>query len=175
MTQAENRNITNLSGLTRLAGLSNRRSPIGGSNARVIVADDEAGLLRLWRKRRGETEPEGLASKPSPNPVCDRANGKPFRSPALAAHGAFVAALVEHPPHTIPLDADALDLEDRADHLGRVLAAFSVYLAVILDDTAQNVPGTLDLPHVEAVLGDLAADVTGAIQHAAEDMGWRIA
>ena len=34
MTQAENRNITNLSGRTVLAGLSNRRSFIGGSDAR---------------------------------------------------------------------------------------------------------------------------------------------
>ena len=44
---------------------------------------------------------------------------------------------------------------------------------MILDDTAQNVPGTLDLPDVEAILADLASDVIGAIQHAAEDMGWR--
>ncbi len=175
MTQAENRNITNLSGRTRLAGLSNGRSLIGSSDARVIVADDEAALRRLWRERRGAAEPEGLASKPSPIPVCDRAVGKPFRSPARAAHAAFVAALSGHPPHRIPLDADALDLEDRAELLGKVFSALSVYVAVILDDTAHNVPGGLNLPHVEAVLADLAANVTGAIQHAAEGMGWRIA
>jgi hypothetical protein len=38
MTQAENRNITNLSGRTVVAGLSNRRSFIGGSDARIIMA-----------------------------------------------------------------------------------------------------------------------------------------
>jgi hypothetical protein len=48
-----------------------------------------------------------------------------------------------------------------------------VYVTVILDDTAQNIPGSLDLRDVEAILADLAADVTGAIQHAADDMAGR--
>jgi hypothetical protein len=44
---------------------------------------------------------------------------------------------------------------------------------MILDDTAQNIPSRLDLPNIEAVLADLAADVTGAIQRATDDMaGW---
>jgi len=30
---------------------------IGGSDARVIIGDDEAARLRLWRKKRGEVEP----------------------------------------------------------------------------------------------------------------------
>jgi predicted phage-related endonuclease len=41
---------------------------------------------------------------------------------------------------------------------------------MILDDTAQNVPGGLDLPDTEAVLADLASDVTGTIQLAADEM-----
>jgi predicted phage-related endonuclease len=40
---------------------SNRRSFIGGSDARVIMGDDEAALLRLWREKRGEVEPEDLS------------------------------------------------------------------------------------------------------------------
>jgi len=31
----------------------NRRSFIGGSDARVIMGSDEAVLLRLWREKRG--------------------------------------------------------------------------------------------------------------------------
>ena len=31
---------------------------IGGSDARIIMGDDEAALLRLWREKRGEVEPE---------------------------------------------------------------------------------------------------------------------
>jgi predicted phage-related endonuclease len=38
-----------------------RRSFIGGSDARIILGDDEARLLRLWREKRGEAEPEDLS------------------------------------------------------------------------------------------------------------------
>jgi predicted phage-related endonuclease len=38
-----------------------RRSFIGGSDARIIVGSDEAALLRLWREKRGEAEPEDLS------------------------------------------------------------------------------------------------------------------
>jgi len=38
-----------------------RRSFIGGSDARIIMGDDEAALLRLWREKRGESEPEDLS------------------------------------------------------------------------------------------------------------------
>src|SRR3979411_2548666 len=39
----------------------NRRAFIGGSDARIIMGDDEATLLRLWREKRGEAEPEDLS------------------------------------------------------------------------------------------------------------------
>src|SRR4051795_8584460 len=39
-----------------------RRSFIGGSDARVIMGDDEAKLVRLWREKRGEVEPEDLSN-----------------------------------------------------------------------------------------------------------------
>ena len=38
-----------------------RRSFIGGSDARVIMGSDEAMLVRLWREKRGEVEPEDLS------------------------------------------------------------------------------------------------------------------
>ena len=38
-----------------------RRGFIGGSDARFIMGDDEAALLRLWREKRGEVEPEDLS------------------------------------------------------------------------------------------------------------------
>jgi predicted phage-related endonuclease len=40
---------------------SNRRSFIGGSDARVIMGSDEAALLRLWREKRGEAGPQDLS------------------------------------------------------------------------------------------------------------------
>src|SRR5215216_6703437 len=39
-----------------------RRAFIGGSDARIIMGDDETALLRLWREKRGEVEPEDLSA-----------------------------------------------------------------------------------------------------------------
>ena len=38
-----------------------RRHFIGGSDARIIMSSDEAALIRLWREKRGEVEPEDLS------------------------------------------------------------------------------------------------------------------
>jgi predicted phage-related endonuclease len=38
-----------------------RRFFLGGSDARVIMGSDEAMLVRLWREKRGEVEPEDLS------------------------------------------------------------------------------------------------------------------
>jgi predicted phage-related endonuclease len=38
-----------------------RRSFIGGSDARIIMGNDEAALIRLWREKRGEVGPEDLS------------------------------------------------------------------------------------------------------------------
>ena len=34
---------------------------IGGSDAKIIMGEDETALLRLWREKRGEIEPEDLS------------------------------------------------------------------------------------------------------------------
>jgi predicted phage-related endonuclease len=39
----------------------NRRHFIGGTDARIIMGGDEPALLRLWREKRGEAEPEDLS------------------------------------------------------------------------------------------------------------------
>ena len=41
---------------------SNRRQFIGGSDARIIMGPDETALIRLWKEKRGEAEPEDLTS-----------------------------------------------------------------------------------------------------------------
>jgi len=38
-----------------------RRLFIGGSDARIIMSGDEAALIRLWREKRGELDPEDLS------------------------------------------------------------------------------------------------------------------
>ena len=43
-------------------GHRDRRYFVGGSDVRIIMGDDEAVLLRLWREKRGEAEPEDLST-----------------------------------------------------------------------------------------------------------------
>jgi predicted phage-related endonuclease len=38
-----------------------RRAFIGGSDAKIIMGDDEDKLVRLWREKRGEAEPEDFS------------------------------------------------------------------------------------------------------------------
>ncbi len=45
----------------QIADSRDRRSFIGGSDARIIMGDDEVALTRLWREKRGEVEPEDLS------------------------------------------------------------------------------------------------------------------
>jgi len=45
----------------RLADSISRRSFIGGSDARIIIGNDEAALIRLWQEKRGEAEPKDLS------------------------------------------------------------------------------------------------------------------
>ena len=102
------------------------------------------------------------------------AGAKPSTSILHAAYAELGAALTEHPPRPIPVDVDAIDLEDHADHLHRVIGALSVYVTMILADTAQSVPSGLDLRYIQAALSDLASDVTGTIQQAAEGLAGRV-
>jgi hypothetical protein len=143
------------------------------STAGIAMIAQEPGLLRVCVEKPGEVGRADRSCELRPPQTCDGAGADRSASPVWAAHAEFAAVLTRHPPRPIPIQADAIDLEDRADHLSKILSALSVYLALIIDDTAQNVPGRLDLPDTEAILADLASDVTGTIQHAAEGMGWR--
>ena len=51
-----------------------RRQFIGGSDARIIMSPDEAALIRLWKEKRGEAEPEDL-SRQSHRPTRRRHRG----------------------------------------------------------------------------------------------------
>jgi putative phage-type endonuclease len=41
---------------------TNRRDFIGGSDARIIMGQDEKALIRLWQEKRGEVGPEDLST-----------------------------------------------------------------------------------------------------------------
>src|SRR5580692_11727855 len=41
--------------------LEGRRHFLGGSDARIIMGNDEGALVRLWKEKRGEVGPEDLS------------------------------------------------------------------------------------------------------------------
>ena len=41
---------------------TDRRQFIGGSDARIIMGQDEKALIRLWKEKRGEIGPEDLST-----------------------------------------------------------------------------------------------------------------
>src|SRR5437763_26058 len=81
-----------------------------------------------------------------------------------AAHARFVADLAGQLPRPIPLIPTPADFEHRAEYLNRVLEAVSMYVTHVLEDTAENVSGGLDLRDIQAAFSDLGSDVRGKIQ-----------
>jgi predicted phage-related endonuclease len=59
MTQAESTNSTKAFEHEKLLS---RRQFIGGSDARIIMGQDEKALIRLWREKRGDVGPEDLSA-----------------------------------------------------------------------------------------------------------------
>jgi predicted phage-related endonuclease len=67
-------------------GDANRRSFVGGSDARIIMGRDEAALVRVWREKRGEVQPPdysenllvqlGVATEPLNRRWYERATGQ---------------------------------------------------------------------------------------------------
>ena len=47
--------------ISQIADSPNRRTFIGGSDARIIMGNDQSALVRLWREKRGEIEPDDLS------------------------------------------------------------------------------------------------------------------
>ena len=103
------------------------------------------------------------------------AGRKPSTKPGQAAFVELVTAPAVHPPRAIPIYADTVDLENRADHLNKVLAELSSYLSAVLVDTALSVPGGLDLRQIDALFSDLASEVRATIQRAVEGVAGRVA
>ena len=99
--------------------------------------------------------------------------GRPLKStsPVRAAHTEFVAALAGNVPHPIHSDGDSADLEGRADHLEKVLAALRVYLTAIIAETTQDIAAsTLDRRYLHDVFQKFSADAVGVIRNAAAEM-----
>jgi hypothetical protein len=109
-----------------------------------------------------------------------------------AAHAAMLTRLGDLPPHVIRFNTDAVDLDETAEHLQKVLAAVADYVAVTLfhaDDNASEpaigtsrrlsfteslaelVTGRADLAEPADIMGgiaDVTSDIVGACENAAD-------
>jgi hypothetical protein len=87
------------------------------------------------------------------------------------AYSEFVATLAGNSPDPIYSGANADDLDARAGHLENIFVSLHAYLALIIGDTAQNIPGaTLDHRSLDNLFQDLSADAVGAIRNIAKEM-----
>ena len=82
------------------ATYNERRSFIGGSDARIIMGADEAALLQLWKEKRGEAEPPDLSGNLAVQlgSVTEGLNRRWFERNTGAAVGA-VQERRHHPVH----------------------------------------------------------------------------
>jgi hypothetical protein len=97
-----------------------RRSFIGGSDARIIMGNDEAALERLWREKRGEAEPPdysdnlivqlGVATEPLNRRWYEKATGQVIKG---------VQSWIRHPViRWMAATLDGLASNLNADHFG---------------------------------------------------------
>jgi predicted phage-related endonuclease len=85
-----------------------RRSFIGGSDARIIMGNDEAALVQLWREKRGEAQAEDLSG----NLIVQLGNATEALNRAWYERntGRQVTAVQRHVKHSIiPYMAATLD------------------------------------------------------------------
>jgi hypothetical protein len=104
--------------------------------------------------------------------------GQPPKStnPVHAAHAEFVVALAGNAPH--PIHFYAADLDDRANHLQKALAALHVYVAAITADLAQNIPAaSVDRLYLDQLFEQFSSDALRVIRNAAAEVrvrqNWR--
>ena len=101
----------------------------------------------------------GLAALPQPAP--------------RDAHATLLATLIADRPNVIAYVADAGDLEERAEHIEAVAAAFAIYIAAVMRDTDASAPGGIGsarLDYLLEQLTELKDDAAGLCGRAAEEL-----
>jgi hypothetical protein len=90
----------------------------------------------------------------------------------LGAHAHLIQRLQQNRPHHMHgwHLADALDFEDRAEHLRRACIAFEDYVRAVLVDTASHSNVHVDVKDVTGIISDMQGDVVGALLNAADEV-----
>ena len=89
--------------------------------------------------------------------------------PLQVARNEFISKWVLNKPHVIAGNADAADLQERAEHLQTFWEAAEKYTNAILQNTRQHSPERFDLD-VTGCLSDVKGDVVGTLMDAAEKL-----
>jgi hypothetical protein len=89
----------------------------------------------------------------------------------LGAHAHLIERLQQNRPHHMHgwHLADALDFEDRAEHLRRLLIATEDYVRAVMVDMARSSNIYVDTD-VTGGISDLRGDVVGTLLNAADDL-----
>jgi hypothetical protein len=95
------------------------------------------------------------------------------RTPVVTIRIAFqdlLTRLADNHPVNIIGEADAADMEERAEHVQGLLTAVETYLAVVLADARHRTSGVTFDVNVLGILSDTRGDLVGTFRIAAEQM-----
>jgi hypothetical protein len=95
------------------------------------------------------------------------------RTPAPTIRITFsdlLVALAETPPVNIIGEADATDMEERAEHVQALLTAVETYLTAVIADAKHRTSGLDFDVNVAGILSDTRGDIVGTFKIAAEQM-----
>jgi hypothetical protein len=103
--------------------------------------------------------------------------GRRRQSPAVrfseieTAHIRFCMRLMTTKPSRIVGNFDAIDLRDRAEYVGNVLAVVADFIDAVAADTAFEAPcGMIDLDYIDDMLRESASDVVAHMVRKADAM-----
>lgn len=86
------------------------------------------------------------------------------------AFSALLVALADNPPANIIGEADAQDMDERAEHVQALLGAVETYLTATLADAKHHTSGLKFDVNVLGILSDTRGDLVGTFRIAAEQM-----
>ena len=112
-----------------------RRGFIGGSDAGIIMSSDEAALIRLWKEKRGEAEPEDLSANLIVHSAPSAASGEPRDGRNPRRHGGGprrgIRSQVHAPPVSFSEEAAAEKHMAQLQHNMWVANARAAALSII--------------------------------------------